>query len=341
MTTDPPAPDSSVPNPAVPDSPAPDSSPDFSAPTIGRRVVVRYRLPEGYPKPLTDVIGELVSVDPLTVRTADGEVLQIAADRVVAWKSLGPRPIRTKEIRALEAAAADGWPGLQRSWIDGWLLRGGEGYTGRANSAVPLGGSGEPAIASADTLRRIGEWYTAHGLPLRLLLPDRLAPVPLDWRTWNETTVLAVDIANMALPQGPSMVRIEDEPSDGWLDVHRYRGGDEPDGPPPNAEVLTAVREGELGFAALGLPTPIAIARGAITTAPDGRRWIGLTCVAVAQEHRRHGLGSLVCADLIRWGRARGATHAYVQVEDGNEAALTMYREMGFVDHHRYRYAAP
>ncbi|WP_306365138.1 GNAT family N-acetyltransferase [Nocardia sp. CC227C] len=309
---------------------------DPGTPEVGRRVVVRYRLPEGYPQPLTDVIGELLAVDPVTVRTADGEVTQIAPDRVVAWKALGARPIRTKEIRALEGAAADGWPGLQRTWIDGWLVRAGADYTNRANSAVPLGSTGQPAAASAETLHRIGEWYAAHGLPLRLSLPDRLAPVPPDWRTWNETAVLAVDIANMVLPQGPSMVRIDPMPSDAWLEAHRGDAETTPD-----TEVLTAIREGELGFAALGLPTPLAVGRGAITTAPDGRRWIGLTCVGVAAEHRRHGLGTLVCAELIRWGQARGATHAYVQVAVENAAALAMYGQLGFIDHHRYRYAAP
>ncbi|MFI6871456.1 GNAT family N-acetyltransferase [Nocardia sp. NPDC050406] len=334
--SDDPAPDSAA---DVPDPPA--AVRDSAAPSvIGRRVVVRYRLPEGYPQPLTDVIGELVSVDPVTVRTADGEVVQIAADRVVAWKALGARPIRTKEIRALESAAADGWPGLQRGWIDGWQVRGGNGYTHRANSAVPLGSSGQPAIASAETLHAIGEWYAARGLPLQLLLPDRLAPAPPGWRTWNETAVLAVDISNMVLPQGPSMARVDPEPSAEWLDTHGRRGEDEP-AAPIDLEVLTAIRDGELGFATLGLPTPIAIGRGAVTTAPDGLRWIGLSCVAVAAAHRRRGLGALLCAELIRWGATRGATHAYVQVEVDNEPALALYRELGFVDHHRYRYAAP
>ncbi|MEV0295657.1 GNAT family N-acetyltransferase [Nocardia sp. NPDC050710] len=312
---------------------------------LGRRVVLRYRLPAGYPQPLTDVIGELVSMDPLTVRAADGQLISISPDRVVALKALGPRPIRTSEIRALETAAAHAWPGLEQAWIDGWLLRAGNGYTGRANSAVPLGYSGAPALLTAETVHRIGEWFTGHGLPLQLLLPDRLAPVPHGWRTWNETAVLGIDIENFVLPQGPPMVRIASAPDAAWLDMHRYRGENPAaqavSAPVPVPEVLTAVHEGEVGFASLGVPQPIAIGRGAITDAPDGRRWIGLTCVAVGAEHRRHGLGSLVCAELIRWGHDRGATHAYVQVEVENTGALALYRDLGFLDHHGYRYAAP
>ncbi|PXX65185.1 ribosomal protein S18 acetylase RimI-like enzyme [Nocardia tenerifensis] len=312
---------------------------------LGRRVVLRYRLPAGYPQPLTDVIGELVSLDPPTVRGADGQVVAVTPDRVVALKALGPRPIRTGEIRSLEAAAADGWPGVEHTWIDGWLVRAGNGYTGRANSAVPLGGSDGPAEVTQAAIERIGEWYAAHGLPLLLALPDRLATLPPEWNSWRETVMLAIDIENFVLPQGPSMVRVATQPDAAWLEMHRFEG--EAPTPQrlsarePDVEVLTAVRDGELGFASLGVPTPIAIGRGAVTTAPDGRRWIGLTCVAVGAEHRRKGLGSLVCAELIRWGHARGATHAYLQVEAGNSAALALYRELGFVEHHMYRYAAP
>lgn len=312
---------------------------------LGRRVVLRYRLPAGYPQPLTDVIGELVSLDPPTVRGADGALVAVTPDRVVALKALGPRPIRTKEIRALEAAAADGWPGVEHAWIDGWLVRAGNGFTGRANSAVPLGSSAEPAGLTAATLHRIAAWYAERGLPLLLALPDRLAPIPPGWNSWRETVVMAIDIENFVLPQGPSMVRVAPAPDEAWQELNRHDG--EPptpqrlSTPPPDLGVLTAVRDGELGFASLGVPNPIAIGRGALTTAPDGRAWIGLTCVAVAAEHRRKGLGSLVCAELIRWGHGRGATHAYLQVEAGNSAAIALYRELGFLEHHTYRYAAP
>ncbi|MBC7304432.1 MAG: GNAT family N-acetyltransferase, partial [Nocardia sp.] len=127
------------------------------------------------------------------------------------------------------------------------------------------------------------------------------------------------------------------------LTAHRYRGElpADPGVRVPDRTVLTSVLDGALGFASLGLPEPLAIGRGAVTTAPDGRRWVGLTCVAVAAAHRRNGLASLVCAELIRWGAEHGATHAYVQVEVGNAAALALYRDLGFLEHHSYRYAAP
>ncbi|MBF6357373.1 GNAT family N-acetyltransferase [Nocardia higoensis] len=309
----------------------------------GRRVVLRYRLPAGSSPPLTDVIGEVVTLDPLTVRDSAGGTVTVTADQIVAVRVVGPRPVRTGEIRALEAAAADAWPGLECEMIDGWLARAGHGYTDRANSAVPLGLPGQPARLGRDVLHRLSEWFAARELPPRLVLPDRLAPAPPGWHTWGETLVLGLDIDNFVLPQGPSMVRTAPEPDEAWLQMHALRGEAPSEQPvaPPDRDVLTAVREGTLGFASLGLPRPIAIARGALTTAPDGRRWVGLTCVSVAAEHRRHGLAVLVNAELIRWGRDRGATHAYVQVAANNAGALALYRDLGFVDHHYYRYAAP
>ncbi|MFT7024020.1 MAG: hypothetical protein ACJA07_003124 [Rhodococcus sp. (in: high G+C Gram-positive bacteria)] len=49
---------------------------------------------------MTDIIGELISSDEesVAVRARDGRVVQIARDRVVALKALGPRPIRTRRM---------------------------------------------------------------------------------------------------------------------------------------------------------------------------------------------------------------------------------------------------
>ncbi|WP_216898703.1 N-acetylglutamate synthase, CG3035 family [Nocardia alni] len=308
----------------------------------GRRVVVRYRLPENESHEFTDVIGELVTLEPMTVRTASG-TMTIPPERIVAARALGPTPIRTRDIRALETAAAYGWPGTEHTWIDGWLLRAGNGYSKRANSALPLGEPGAPALEMPETLERIRLWYAERGLPVQMSLPDRLASAPPGWRMWAETVVMGIDIDAFVLPQGPSMVRFDTGPNDGWLELHRFQGEDTSPVPPmfPDRAVLSSVHQGELAFATLGLPNPLAIGRAALTTAPDGRRWIGLSSVAVAAPHRRHGLGTLICAELIRWGHRRGATHAYLQAEADNTAARELYRHMGFVEHHGYRYAAP
>ncbi|MGV9714705.1 N-acetylglutamate synthase, CG3035 family [Rhodococcus pyridinivorans] len=314
---------------------------DRPAPSVplGTRVVLRYRLPAGYSHPMTDVIGELVSVEPVVaVRTADGRVVQVSPTSVVALKPIAARPIRVSEIRALEHAAAAGWPGLESAWVDGWLVRAGHGFTRRANSATPLGERGTVADPADPAVRaRLHEWFAARGLPLRLLVPDRLARIPEGWPTSEPVLVMGADLANIPLPPEPTPVTITDRPDADWMSLHRA------DADPLLAQdVLGSVAAGILGFGRIGAPgqPPLAICRAAITDAPDGRRWVGLSTVEVAPEHRRRGLGTLVCGALLRWAREHGTTHAYLQVEESNTAARALYRELGFVDHHRYRYAS-
>ncbi|MGW4480514.1 N-acetylglutamate synthase, CG3035 family [Rhodococcus triatomae] len=311
-----------------------------ATPRPGSRVVMRYKLPPGYPQPLTDIIGELVGLSPaVVVRAQDGRVVQVAPDQVVALKSLGARPVATREIRALELAAADGWPGTEQAWINGWLVRAADGFTRRANAAAPLGNAQRLGdLHSGDTLDRLRAWFAERGQPLTLMLPDRLGAAPAGWTCSPEVQVMAADIGNLTLPDGESMVTVTDSPEPQWLATYHYRGAPLPDSAAP---ALAAVSEGEVAFGALGGPGAgvLAIARAAVTEAPDGRRWVGLSAVEVAPPHRRRGLGMLICAEMIRWGRDRGATHTYVQVEADNAGAIALYRTLGLVDHHRYRYA--
>ncbi|TCN54315.1 acetyltransferase (GNAT) family protein [Rhodococcus sp. SMB37] len=305
---------------------------------LGTRVVVRYRLPAGYSHPMTDVIGDLVSVEPVVVvRTAEKKLVQVAPNTVVALKALSARPIRTAEIRSLEHAMAAGWPGLEQAWIDGWFLRAGGGFTGRANSATPLGPRGTVADPDDPDVRaRLRGWFADRGLPLRLLLPDRLAPSPEGWvPSSGPAQVMAADLDNVPLPPGLGPVAVSAEPDADWIAL--YRGGNLPD---VAGAVLGAVVAGTLGFGRIGTPgtPPIAIGRAAITDAPDGRRWVGLSAIEVAPEHRRQGVGTLLSGSLLEWGRELGASHAYVQIEAGNTASRELYSGLGFVDHHRYGY---
>ena len=173
-------------------------------------------------------------------------------------RELSHRPVRASEIRALEHAAALAWPGTEQHWQDGWLLRAG-GYTSRANSAVPLDFAATVATLPGD--RRL---VCRRGLPPWLALPDRLLPVRGlgGGAGVKHTRVMVADLPETTTVAGAVLL---DRPDAAWL--ARY-GRDVP------PAVLTAVVDGEVVFATAA---DAAVGRGAVTTAPDGTRWLGIS----------------------------------------------------------------
>ena len=281
---------------------------------VGERVVVRYRLPAGSTPPLTDVIGHVLSVGAtLSVQTKRGDVVEVAAADVVTMKTLAAAPVRTGDIRNLEHAAALAWPGAEHEWLDGWLLRFGHGSTRRANSAVPLGVSPDPAA--------VVEWYAARRMPPLVAAPDRLLRVLPGVATDGENLIMTGELNTPA-----RAVDIADTPDRDWLRLYQRE---------VPVDVLTAVIDGELAFASVA---GAAVGRAAVTAAPDGTRWVGLSAVHVIEEARRRGLARDLCAALLAWGGDRGATRGYVQVLVDNTTAIALYASMGFTAHHRSRY---
>jgi hypothetical protein len=262
--------------------------------------------------PLTDAVGLLLQLDPLVrVRTKTGSVVAFAPSDVVAVRELSGIPVRNSQIRALEHAAASAWPGTERHWLDGWLLRAARGAGMSANSAVPLS-----VCASASTIAGIAEWYGQRGLMPRLSVPDRLLRLPGAGEHPNKMLVRDVRAGD----PDPS-VRVVARPDDTWL---RLYPGEEP------IDVLTAVVDGELAF---GSRADTAVARASVTDAPDGARWVGLSAPRAADRQ--------LCETLLAWGAARGATRGWVRVPDDDPAAAGFVESLGFATHHHSRYLHP
>ena len=287
-------------------------------PSVGTRVTLRYRLPAGSVPPLTDVIGHLLAVEPqIRVQTKTGAVVEVSPDDVVAVKVLTDAPVRTSQIRATEHAAALAWPGIERQWLNGWLLRAADGHTHRGNSAVPLGFE-----ADLGAVPSIVEWYDSRGLTPWLSVPNRLLRFPFGVDPHLESVVMVRELTS---GEPDSAVTLATQPDDQWIRLYRR---DVP------VDVLTAVVDGEVAFATIA---DAAVGRGAVTTVDSGR-WLGMSAVRVVEEQRRRGHARTLCAALLAWGGERGATRAYVQVLADNATAITLYESMGFTIQHRSRY---
>jgi N-acetylglutamate synthase len=329
---------------------------------VGTRVVVRYRLrpaprrteggpaagtsPSGGPS-ATDVLGVLEGLESgvVRVRRGDGSVVEVAESAVLAAKPVPPRPVARREVRALEAAAALAWLADEEERFGGWLLRAAGGFTGRANSCLPLG---DAPAAVGEAVAAVEDWYDARGLPPRFQVVEPLDAGltahldALGWERFNPVLVLTadlpeLDVAIAAARPGWELppVRVEPEPDAEWLAAYHYRGGELP----PGARAVLA-RGDAVGFAAVREPSgrTVAVARGAVTSAPDGVGWLGVTAVEVVPDRRRLGLGTHVLGGLTRWAAGHGAARVYLQVAEENAAARATYGRLGLVDHHRYHY---
>ena len=292
-----------------------------SWPDLGTRVTVRYRRPAGSVPPLTDAVGHLLAVDPVVrVRTKAGAVVECSPADVVALRVLTDAPVRTSQIRALEHAAAMAWPGVEHAWLDGWLLRAGHGADVAGNSAVPLDIS-----AQARTIPAIVAWYGRRGLTPRLAIPDRLLPLPPGVTGEHTERVLVRDVSEAHIGEPDPSIALSTRPGDAWLRIRRE----------VPVAVLTAVIEGELVF---GTHSDMAVARAALTDAPDGTRWVGLSEVQAIDDPSAAGRLGALCEALLAWGTRRGATRAYLAVGRRQDAATNLAHSLGFRPHHHRRY---
>lgn len=333
--------------------------------TVGSRVVVRRHLAPGETSHLyTDVIGHVTTLDPeLVVRRETGEEIRIPDADIAVLKVIPPRPVRARDIRAHEYAGALAWPGTEYEVVDGWFCRAGDDWSYRRDSAVPV----LPWADCAD-LDGVRDWYAARGLPLRIVDVDRLVetgqmmldgePVdPARIRTDRELLLCTVDSRELldlvegVVPAGtrPSVTLVE-TPADDWLELYhatadldhqRVRpamlstaglvsSGPDAGEPGPGGDVVFARLEdgGELA----------AIARGAVTTGPDGVPRVAVSCVQTAASHRRRGLAEIVTGSLVEWGLGLGATECHLHVFADNTAGRGLWAKLGLQAHHSLRH---
>ncbi len=300
---------------------------------VGCRIVVRYlRDPAASGPPQSDLVGELTAADrhSITVTTRRGPV---TLDRS-AVLILKPVAASRRDVLELERISRRGWRAADRAELDGWLLFADRGWTGRANSVLPLRSPARPLPELLDAAR---QYYAGRGLPLQIQLPlparDALDGelAARNWRVERRSVVLTRPLLAGPVAPLPTGHRFESasRPEPAWLAGYHYRGG-----PLPEHAVQLLARHDRVNFASIRTASQlVAIGRGAVD---DG--WLGITAVEVAEPHRRRGLAAGLMHRLYDWGIEQGARHCYLQVDRSNTAALALYQRLGFTEHHRYHY---
>ena len=245
------------------------------------------------------------------------------------------------DVATLQRLTARTWPGLEQDRLGEWELRAAGGFTGRANSALPIG---DPGIALHEAMDRVGAWYAARGLAPRLQVPAPLSglehPPPAaeitawcDEQGWSAEpwTLVMVRETRPAGDRSGLALRWSDRPDADWLNVYHYRGADLPEQAvrvitAAPARYLTALLDGAV----------VGIGRAAVV-----EHLVVLTAIEVVAGQRRRGHGAVITEALAAHGGQQGATLAALQVFAHNRPAVGLYRTLGYRDHHRYRYRTP
>lgn len=239
-------------------------------------------------------------------------------------------------IDRLQVIAAQCWGYAELSYLDGWEMRAADGFTLRANSVWPVGRldrSLEQAIAA------MSAWYAERGLLARVqciagseldfALTAR-GHTPTDGGALRQTADVLEALSLLVPPD--AKVSLAGTPDDTWMSLYRTGGL-----PPVAPQVLgsgdrycySTIHDPDDG-------SPLAVGRAVLVPDEDRPLWVGLAAIETAPAARRRGLAKAVMRAMLEWAAERGARQAVLEVTPGNDAALSLYRSIGFRTRHMH-----
>lgn len=229
----------------------------------------------------------------------------------------------------------------QQRWMDGWLLRFSPGKAKRARcvNAVAAG-----RLTARDKLDLAQAVFDEAGLPLIVRITPFTLPTGLDdvleslgFQRFDDTRVMVLQDLPQAAPPPQRLAGVSVQP----VGLEHF------------AQLVGALRESPLSQRQahaqrlVNSPVPFTafelkrdgeiLACGQLALEGD---LVGLYDVFTSPKARSEGLAKQVCAHMLATAAARGARHAYLQVDAENLAARAVYQRLGFSDGYRYHYRA-
>ena len=234
-------------------------------------------------------------------------------------------------VAALECACIAAWPARHAHEIDGWRLFATDGKSWRVNSTWPLEWHGVDVEAALDAAEA---WAAAHTIAPAFKLADGAIhpehlPTALMARGFKpQMQTLVMTRALDALEAPSRSIAISDAPSDAFWSPMRA-AAPSPEDFAERQDIVLRTQEGS----AFAVADDAAIGLGRLTG-----DLIGLYLMRTAPNARREGYARDIVRALCAWGKANGATSAYLQVEASNAPAVALYANEGFTRAYAYHY---
>ena len=239
-------------------------------------------------------------------------------------------------IQFIEELSFNAWPTLQTMHYDGWILRFAEGYTRRANSVNPIYSSSLPVL---EKIRYCEQLYAGQNLNSAFKMTDIAKPDNLDTilesEGYQEEARTGVWLASLRDQKfrDDDGAKIRSKLTDEWLTEHTKLVV-------PNPRHLAARRPLLENIVPPTCYMSIEVngETVAMGLAMLERGYMGIFDVVTSAGHRNRGYGTRLIAQLLAWGQANGADHAYLQVMKDNAPALRLYSKFGFKEIYQYWY---
>jgi ribosomal protein S18 acetylase RimI-like enzyme len=242
-------------------------------------------------------------------------------------------------IRAIEELSLNAWPSLETVYYDGWLLRFANGFTRRANSVNPI----YPSTADvAEKIRCCEDLYRSRHQAIVFKLTPACQPETLDdelasrgYSREADTSVQLLALQAIDVPELSQDLQLDaaDQPTERWVTSYMKLSEQAWHHMPVLVQMLNRIAPRRCFLSLDQGSETVAVGLGVLE-----RGYVGLFDIAVAPALRGRGLGTQSVRQLLKWGQANGAEHAYLQVMRSNTAAIRLYSRLGFSEAYPYWY---
>ena len=239
-------------------------------------------------------------------------------------------------IKEIEDMSLNAWPSHQMELYDGWIIRFSYFYTHRTNSVEQFGTSTLPWSTKIPYCEsRYKRWNTPTIFKISPLVSQDF-DFMLENRGYviqHTTDVCYLDLDRADLRTDTDKVTyLEGIPAEWISSLFRLKNTTDP----MHLKVVPGM------YASIPKDTICVCIRGengqiiATGLGVLDRDYVGLYAIHVSPEHRHKGYAKQICTAVLSKAREKGALHSYLQVVDGNEAAINLYYSLGYSFLYKY-----